>query len=118
MFFDIYLYLCSIKLFRQKDFYVMTWQCLSHIVLRKSKFQLQMRGTLVAPVTPSKRGCQPFIQRRCGTRAPLNMVFCIYKIREACSFAASRILILYGFLFVDDLLNGAVLIVEETLNLQ
>jgi len=24
----------------------------------------------VAPVTPSWRGCQPFIQRRCGTRAP------------------------------------------------
>ena len=33
-------------------------------------------------------------------------------------FAASRILILYGVLFVDDLLNGAVLIVEEPLNLQ
>jgi len=29
-------------------------------------------GTLVAPVTPSRRGCQPFKQRRCGTRAPLN----------------------------------------------
>ena len=29
-------------------------------------------GTLVAPVTPFRGGCQPFIQRRCGTRAPLN----------------------------------------------
>jgi len=27
-------------------------------------------GTLVAPVTPFRRGCQPFIQRRCGTLTP------------------------------------------------
>jgi hypothetical protein len=31
--------------------------------------------TLVAPVTPFRRGCQPFVQRRCGTRAPLIAKF-------------------------------------------
>jgi len=31
--------------------------------------------TLVAPVTPFQRGCQPFVQRRCGTRAPLIAKF-------------------------------------------
>ena len=36
-------------------------------------------GTLVTPVTPFRRGCQPFKQRRCGTRAPL-----IWKFR-ACA---------------------------------
>ena len=29
-------------------------------------------GTLVAPVTPFRRGCQPFIQRRCGSLTPSN----------------------------------------------
>ena len=32
-------------------------------------------GTLVTPVTPFRGGCQPFIQRRCGTRAPLIRKF-------------------------------------------
>ena len=31
--------------------------------------------TLVAPVTPFQRGCQPFVYRRCGTRAPLIAKF-------------------------------------------
>ena len=36
------------------------------------------RGTLVAPVTPLWRGCTAFIQRRCGTRAPLNANLFLY----------------------------------------
>ena len=56
----------------------------SHIVLRYSKFQLRMRGTLVAPVAPSQTGCKPCVYGRCGTRAPSKTKFSRARAQVFC----------------------------------